>query len=168
MISRIIFVDIDGVLLSLNDHTTPGNAALLAKRPSGFLSGLRFSPDAVALLVKVTELSGAKLVLSSNWRRIWGADADALMRKLVAEGLHADLWHDDWYLSVLGLQPRKFDEIADWIDDHSPCRALIIDNESILPRKMQNVGIVVTDELHGFGLQEQHAAFEYFGIKVGG
>ena len=165
MISKIIFIDIDGVLFPVKDHVTPGNANLLAKRPSGFLGGLRFSPEAVALVVRLTELSGAKLVLSSNWRRIWGAHADGLMRKLVAEGLYVELWHDDWYLPVLGLQPRKFDEITDWIDDHSPCRALIIDDDPILRGEMQ-VGIIVTDEYQGFGLQEYRAACEYFGIEV--
>lgn len=166
MIRRIIFVDIDGVLLPLKDHATPGNAALLAQRPSGFLGDLRFSTDAVTLVVKLAEQSGAKLVLSSNWRWIWGADADALMRKLVAEGLSAELWHADWYLPVLGLQPRKFDEIADWIDDHSPCRALIIDDDPILRGKIQDIGIVVTEKYHGFGFQEYRAACEYFGIEV--
>ncbi|GAK73416.1 hypothetical protein RRU01S_38_00200 [Agrobacterium rubi TR3 = NBRC 13261] len=166
MTSKIIFIDIDGVLFPVKDHVTPGNAVLLAERQSGFLDGLRFKPEAVALVVKLAELSGAKLVLSSNWRRIWGSDADGLMRKLVAEGLPAELWHVDWYLPVLGLKPRKFDEIADWIGDHSPCRALIIDDDPILRGKIQNIGIVVTDEYHGFGFQDYRAACEYFGIEV--
>lgn len=170
MTSKIIFVDIDGVLLPLKDWTTPENSPLLKTRPSGFMQHLRFNREAVTLLVRLADLAGAKLVLSSNWRITWGPDADAIMRKLVAEGLRADLWHEDWYLPVLGIGGRKFDEIADWISDHSPCRALIIDDEEYTgPRLPAGVaGVIIVNEHEGYSFNEHPTACSFFGVEETG
>ena len=84
MTEKVIFIDIDGVLLPLKEWKTPENAAILKTRPEGFMQHIRFNAEAVRLVVRLADLAGAKLVLSSNWRRTWGPDSDALMRKLVA------------------------------------------------------------------------------------
>lgn len=165
MTENVIFIDIDGVLLPLKEWKTPENAAILKTRPEGFMQHIRFNAEAVRLVVRLADLSGAKLVLSSNWRRTWGPDSDALMRKLVAEGLREDLWHEDWFLPVLGLKPRKFDEIADWLDNHPPCRALVIDDEAYAgPPLPKPNGVIATDEREGYTASDDEAARGFFGV----
>lgn len=168
MTEKVIFIDIDGVLLSLEGCKSPENAALLKARPDGFMAHLCFDAEPVKLIVELADDAGAKLVLSSNWRRVWGGDGDALMTKLAAEGLREDLWHEDWYLPVLGLEPRKFDEIADWLNSHPPCFALVIDDEGYRgPPLIQGMaGVIVTDESVGYTASDDEAARIFFGVQA--
>ena len=166
-IENIIFVDIDGVLLPLKDCRSPENAALLRSRPDGFMGQLRFSAEAVRLLVRLADLVDARLVLSSNWRRSWGPDCDALMAKLVSEGLRPDLWHEDWFVSLWGLEPRKFDEVADWLDDHPDCKSLIVDDEVYRgPPLAAGMAVVLEiDAEEGYSRPDHLLACEYFGVE---
>ena len=166
MTENIIFVDIDGVLLPLNECRIWKNAALLRSRSTGFMQHLRFNAEAVRLLVCLADLAEAKLVLSSNWRRSWGPDSDALMDKLVSEGLRRDLWHEDWFVPLFGLEPRKFDELADWLDDHPPCKALIIDDEEYRgpPLVAGSAAVLQIDEKTGYTPADHKRACEFFGV----
>jgi len=164
---NIVFVDIDGVLLPLKDCRAPENAALLRSRPEGFMGQLRFSAEAVRLLVRLADLAEARLVLSSNWRRSWGPDSDALMAKLVSEGLRQDLWHEDWFAPLFGLEPRKFDEIADWLDDHPSSKALIIDDEVYRgpPLVAGKAAVLQINEEDGYSRPDHLLACEYFEVE---
>lgn len=164
---NIVFVDIDGVLLPLKDCRAPENAALLRSRPEGFMGQLRFSAEAVRLLVRLADLAEARLVLSSNWRRSWGPDSDTLMAKLVSEGLRQDLWHEDWFAPLFGLEPRKFDEIADWLDDHPSSKALIIDDEVYRgpPLAAGKAAVLQINEEDGYSRPDHLLACEYFEVE---
>lgn len=167
-IENIIFVDIDGVLLTLKDCRSPENAALLRSRPDGFMGQLRFNAEAIRLLVRLADLADARLVLSSNWRRSWGPDSDTLMEKLVSEGLRQDLWHEDWFAPLLGLEPRKIDEIADWLDDHPSSKALVFDDELERRRPPLPAGKAVVLEINaeeGYSRPDHLLACEYFGVE---
>ena len=56
---KIIFLDIDGVLNTISNW---------GSRPIE----KRFSPGCVAALNKITEHTGAKIVISSSWKNIMG------------------------------------------------------------------------------------------------
>lgn len=164
---NIVFVDIDGVLLPLKDCRAPDNAELLRSRPVGFMGQLRFSAEAIRLLVRLADLAEARLVLSSNWRRSWGPDSDALMAKLVSEGLRQDLWHENWFAPLFGLEPRKFDEIADWLDDHPSSKALIIDDEVYRgpPLAAGKAAVLQINEEDGYSRPDHLLACEYFEVE---
>lgn len=168
MTDKVIFLDIDGVLLSLEGCKTPHNAALIKAQAEGFMAHLRFDAEAVRLIVDLADDAGAKLVLSSNWRRTWGGDGDALMAKLISEGLRGDLSHEDWYLPVLGLRPRKFDEIADWLDSHPPCFALIIDDDGYAgpPLILKLTGVIETNKHVGYIASDDKASRKFFRVPV--
>lgn len=148
MTNTVIFVDIDGVLLPTKAWQMPENTPFLNARMADCAQRVRFWPEAISLLVRLADLSGAKLVLSSNWRRSWPHGRDALQQKLIAEGLRADLWHEDWFPEITGR--GKGAEIAEWIEYYRPDRALIIDDEGYQgPALAEGVAVVIrpnTDE----------------------
>ena len=118
------------------------------------------------MLVRLADLAQARLVLSSNWRRTWGPDSDALMKKLVSEGLRRNLWHRDWFVPLFGLEPRKYDELAEWLDDHAPCKALIIDDEYRgPPLAAGSAAVLQIDENEGYTLPDHLAACGFFEVE---
>ena len=56
---KIIFLDIDGVLNTVNNW-------------GGRPIEKRFSPECITALNRITEYTGAKIVISSSWRNIMG------------------------------------------------------------------------------------------------
>ena len=68
--SKILFLDIDGVLNTERQHDRCVN--LGADQVDNF--GYAFDPEAVANLKRIVEHTGADIVISSSWK-VWGLDA---------------------------------------------------------------------------------------------
>lgn len=168
MTERVIFIDIDGVLLPTRMWAAAENIRLVNAKVPDRAPLLRFDPGSIGLIVRLCRQSGARLVLASNWRRTWTFGEEALRLKLVAEGLSAELWHDEWMLPV--TKRGKWHELADWIEGRGIDEALIIDDEPFAGRDLSaaSVAQVIPDTDEGFGMMEYRAAGGFFGIDVSG
>lgn len=159
----VIFIDIDGPLLPRRMWAAAENIALLSERVSDRMPRLRLDPGCIGLLVRLCDLTGAHLILASNWRRTWPHEAMALRAKLVAEGLREDLWHEGWMLPVLprGGKPAELDA---WLDLYpGTSTALFVDDEPLpLPASVQQLSV---DPDEGFGMAAYRKALAAFGVS---
>jgi len=155
-----VFIDIDGPVLPLRMWAASENIRLLDEKVIDRSPRLRFDPGCVGLVVRLCELSNAQLVLASNWRRTWAHGLAALHAKLIAEGLRADLWHEDWMLPVVG---SKSSELASWLESNPIEAGAFIDNEPILTP--DPVRMITVSEADGFGLSAYRSALAVFGAK---
>lgn len=173
---RVVFLDIDGVLLSGRAWLLPANQLL--KVTIRTMSGLAavqqlaaevvFDPVAVELLNRVAEATGAGIVVSSSWRYIAGPLATR--RKLLEQKVREELMHADWACEMTGRGGNdKSRDIAKWLEDHPEVADhLVIDDEPCLvPGRTLPV-----DPLDGLGPREAAAMVRYFeardpGLGVG-
>ncbi len=116
--TRVLFLDIDGVILSGTAlHATGDNRHL--------------PPAAIALVNQVLDRTGAVVVVSSNWRM-----HDDCREMLAAAGLTR--LHDDWatptgrqMVGSIILGRTRGSEIQDWLDRHQETEAYaIVDDDS--------------------------------------
>lgn len=171
---RIIFIDIDGVLLPTRMWAAAENFRLLSKKvPVGERAPLlRFDPGSVGLLVRLCELSGAKLVLASNWRTTWQHGLEELRNKLTREGLESHLWHDHWHISE--TEGRIEIAYAEWLDWRvTPIQALIINDKPTGPIELQEqkiaqigpeIGEITPHVDDGLGIPEYRACLKFFRV----
>jgi len=93
-IMKIIFLDIDGVINTVKSVSNP------RVQPEGFTANLygvsKLDPDCVARLNKITNATGAKMVISSSWRILFD-DIELLAKYLHSEGVTGE---------IIGRTPR--------------------------------------------------------------
>src|SRR5688572_12211883 len=136
---KVIFLDIEGVLLNLGSQRLGGEA----------------DPQCVARLNALTEATGAALVVSSTWRSQGLDEITALLRGWGVTAPVAGITDDLSYLdltSPIGIQ--RGDEIGQWLDRHPDVEAFVIlddddDMAGLLPY------LVRTDT--DFGLTDEQA-----------
>lgn len=117
---RVLFLDMDGVVLSGEDLWASGRNRYLP-------------PDKIALVKEVCDRSGAIIVLSSTWR--FSDDTESQLRN---SGL---CLHRDWRTPMSGRIGSIFvgkcrgDEIAGWLVDHPEVEswAIVDDDSDMLP-----------------------------------
>lgn len=110
MRSKIIFLDVDGVLNSAQD---------------GFSINLE-TDNHLKLLEQLVKETGADIVLSSSWRMSFGCSfslSNTLISRLKEHGL-----------SILDITPEREDgdrglEIKEWLDKNPTKNILILDDE---------------------------------------
>jgi len=159
---RVLFLDIDGVLNHYNtyDGCQPGRIPV--------------APECMARLNNLVERSGAKVVISSSWRKFaaWTELAPALAREgLVAEviGETPDLINDPVWLAEWKSRNGTFyyerlergHEIRQWLADHPEVEEFVIlddgnDMGVLLP------WLVLTDPLHGLQYRDIDVALGLF------
>lgn len=153
MSAPIIFLDIDGVLI--NRKSFMGSEG---KKCSGLRA--RPDPDCVARLNRITEATGAKLVLSSSWRSTHDTHKGNLKenRKLLLRfGVQGELIgyteRLEYKEGSIFIAKQRGDEIQHWLDKNEcDSRFLIIDDDSdmgplLLHLIQTNFEIGLTDEL---------------------
>jgi len=79
---------------------------------------------------------------------------------MVAEGLRADLWHDNWMLPVFD---SKITELASWLASNSITAGVFIDNEPI--STPDPVRMITVSEDDGFGLSAYRSALNVFAVS---
>lgn len=104
---KVVFLDIDGVLNSEEYALSLGKGGMLG-----------INPEAVKILDRILEATGAKLVISSSWRG--SSDLLADIRSNVGE--------------YIGITPRlsgiRGSEVKAWLDDNPVDRYAILDDDS--------------------------------------
>ena len=145
---KIIFLDIDGVLVTRDSLTRWGQ---MQDKVRGYTM---LDPAPIKLLNDIIEKTGAKIVISSSWRI--GRTVEDLKKELKAGGLNTS--------TIIGMTPilhtGRGSEINAWIDDrygfHPPIviQFCIIDDDifDMDPLKEE----VVQTNMSG-GLMEIHA-----------
>lgn len=121
---RVLFLDIDGVLLCGED--------LQRTRDNRYLCR-----DRVALINEVCERTGAVVVVSSTWR-MWDHCRDLLL----AAGLRS--LHPDWRtgkgrkIGEIWIGAIRGEEIADWLAAHPEVSsyAIVDDDSDMLPEQL--------------------------------
>jgi hypothetical protein len=141
---RVIFLDIDGVLNSLNYEREIQN------HPATSDDYYNWNMDqrAVRRLNRIVEKTGAVVVVSSAWR----TDMGSVYNHLEAHGFTGKIVGSTPVLHRVGGVPRG-DEIQMWLDEHDAVEAFVIlddyaDMGALLPK------LVKTDPWHG--LQNEH------------
>lgn len=119
MKSKVLFLDIDGVLNTERQHDRCVN--LGADQVDNF--GYAFDPEAVANLKRIVEHTGADIVISSSWK-MWGLDAMQQMwarRELPGKviGITPNTDSDEMLLSIdldlMDIPAIKGSEIKEWL-----------------------------------------------------
>lgn len=126
---KYLFLDVDGVLNYDNCK---------ARAPSGCRG---ISDKKVKLLKQIIDATGAKIILSSDWRLDDGNDYQYLVKKLERESLHIYDKTIDINWSKRGL------EIEGWIDTHDVDGYVILDDTNFpdFSRGKLRDHLVITD-----------------------
>jgi hypothetical protein len=113
---RIVFIDIDGVLLSAKAWCLSANAEardmMLARKRLEALSRMTFDACAVALLNRLCEKTAAQLVIHSNWRRTVGARI--ARETLIRVGVEERNFHSE-FCCPLKLTSTKRHDVTAWL-----------------------------------------------------
>ena len=135
--TRIIFLDIDGVVLPVG-ACNDSEIETIIREPFQHLDTLatRASAGAIECLRKLATENGAKFVLISTWRGIF--PSDFVQSFLDRVGLF-DLFHEDWEAPMRGMPPRpnKGRDIGEWIGDHRVAQrdCIVIDDDDLALRE---------------------------------
>jgi hypothetical protein len=136
---RVIFLDIDGVLNSV-DWMMRGGSEIINYEDGG----TQLDPKAVTLLESIVKNSGAKVVISSTWRRMYGYEQVAVF--LRRHGFTGEVIGETPYF----YEPGKVrgDEIQAWLDEHPEVKYFaILDDDSDMAHLMGR--LVHTKYPHG-------------------
>lgn len=165
---RLVFIDIDGVLLSFRSWTTAHNAPLWRLPVAQRMKHLELDQTSIGLLVRLCDLAKAKLVLTSTWRKTWPHDLTALHDRLIEQGLRRDLWHSEWMVPV-SADRSKWQELAAWGGWSKDAVALIVDDElppeDVPPVIAEQATLLQADKYEGFGAYNHFDALEFFGVE---
>jgi len=170
---RVIFVDIDDVLLSARALVLRGNRQFLREQGLAVNSRLAaFDPIGIEMLNRIAELADARFVLSTSWRYSVGPSAtiDALKRN----GLSAAKFHPNPSCELRGTYADgaagKARDIAAWLDYHAEVEAWVtLDNDPslsvYLEKEVQGFrGLVIeVDPLVGISARNYSEALQHLG-----
>lgn len=121
---KIIFLDIDGVLNGDDWLTLTGCDT---SKPLSY-----FQPDCCARLQRILDATGAKVVISSSWRRMFSLDE---IRGFLAEsGVTADVI--DHTIVRFSMCYRAY-EIDRWLDENS-CEVYCVLDDIKMPEHRDN------------------------------
>ena len=117
----VIFLDIDGVLMTWEQAMT-----WVHIRNSRFQE---FKPEAVANLNRITNTTGAKIVISGTWRRVSRIENEDIFQHFKNQNIEAeviDITPDlNKYVNGIWQSKQRGDEIQDWMD-HNPVEGFVI------------------------------------------
>jgi hypothetical protein len=136
--SKIIFLDIDGVLNGIAYQ-------IAATEDPPFIDKSR-----LPILRDIIDKSGAQVVLSSSWKRGWEA------------GCGFDLAFRQAGIDIYDVTPnlgRKHTEITAWLKEHPDTESFVILDDAeggwgkLLPH------VIITDPIHEKGLENKHISY---------
>jgi hypothetical protein len=107
MTSKVLFIDMDGVIV-----TDKSNVGTIDK------TGFPCIPDksVINLINKICENTGAKIVISSMWRTFF--TELCLKMFLRSHGINGKYFHDDFYTKDFGGTIARGFEITEWLERH--------------------------------------------------
>ena len=126
---KMIFLDIDGVMNSKR------NALRLQAEGVSDKLMRQFDPEAVQCLNRILNDTGAQIVISSTWRRLWSLDS--LRSHFKEQGVERPE-------RIVGETPTVFSgcrgrEIELWLRDHDCDGFLILDDDSDMTPFMEKL-----------------------------
>lgn len=116
---KVIFLDIDGVLLPINDNTFADNLTHLE------ICKRRLSADAINALITILQFDNTKIVISSSWRHYMKSAKELLWD--ISFVSYDSEWSVTWIKNiwdcVIWKTPHatggwRSTEILLWIDEH--------------------------------------------------
>lgn len=137
---RVLFLDLDGVLVTKDTMTWP--MVPIPAACSGYLPFRRgfhqFHAESVKNLNRIVEATGAKIVISSSWRiGFWRPEQFKVLKNyLYYQGVEGEI------IGLTGRDPRgtgkRGHEIQDWLDEHPEVTSMVIlddntDMEHLMP-----------------------------------
>ena len=169
----IIFLDFDGPLLPARFHFIPPNNEILMEDYTGEYQDshekklkIKFDPVAIHALNRWTEVSDAKIVLSTHWSKY--ATKEQLIEYLKNNGfLYTDRIHEHWTTTKHKLWNRG-DEISYWLSSHrGEIKNYLIfeDDFSVLNHPHIDPKKVILANFHnGISWEQIFEGFEIFGV----
>lgn len=143
---KIIFLDIDGVLNSFKYDLERGEG-------DGDIDVTR-----LPLLKSLVDKTGARIVISSSWRKHW--DKDEIER--TPKGEEINLTFEKAGLSIYDKTPD--DEVVDgrtaqiklWLKEHREVSSFVIFDDAYFDWEDLDSCVVKTNPMIGRGLEEKH------------
>lgn len=146
MAARILFLDIDGVVL-------PDRARYLANQTKPVMKV--FDPCAVGLLNQVCHQRKLKIVIHSSWVRYWEGIADGaptVMDWCVGQGIKKGHFHEDPHTDE--TIHWRYDRIDDWLSRHKDVnRYVILDDDKPDDGWPRASHLILTDENEGITME---------------
>ena len=155
---KVIFLDVDGVLNSIDD--------LMEYREKNNITKTILYDDIadkrLELLKQLVEKTKAEIVISSSWRMGWIRNGkpkefnkEGLMYKLVSRLSDYGLKHIDVtpYLYDSNIRYYRGDEIREWLNQHPEVESFVILDDEDDMCEFTNTNLVQTSYDHGL-LQE--------------
>ena len=170
-VTRVIFIDIDDVLLTTRSLILPANRSLLKENShTPDFSRVVFDPVGIQMLNRMAELSEGRFVLSTHWRYTVGVGStlDALRRN----GLTMSLFHASPYCPLIGARADgltgKVRDISAWLEQHPEVSTwLILDNDHSLAVELATAaqGLAITVDPHiGISVRDYRLALDHLGV----
>lgn len=170
---KVIFLDIDGVLLPARARVLPENlrrlssivASVSMNLPRSERYPVDFDAIAVALVNRLCELSDARIVVHSDWRRV--SKGNWLHQHLIAQGILPSHLPEHWFALMDGLNSTKANDIHSWISKHRPESFVIIDDHPLdrfNPDPLTD-RLVLVDGVEGLLLRDYAKALELFDVE---
>ncbi len=127
---KVLFLDIDGVVLPRRAYFLPNQTRPLVKM---------FDPCAVALLNDACTSQKRQIVLHSSWIRTlyWDNTKDGdVVGHCIEQGIQSDLFHSDPYC---GRDIHwRYDRVEEWLLRHEEVDDFVIVDDEPLP-KLENL-----------------------------
>jgi len=146
MTTRVIFLDIDGVIVTPRVAMSQGRRSIAGT----FAAGESLDTIAVTAIAAVCA-SGVRIVVSSSWRKMEPQCRQILRAAGLEQFLHPD-WRtrDDRYV-MAGRLDRRGHQIADWLADHPEVRSyrIVDDADEMLP--LQSPYFILCHAYDGLG-----------------
>ena len=147
---KVVFLDLDGVMNIYQKGYTCVNG----------YPDQRITPEAVHYLNEITRITGAKIVVSSSWRRCYTIKKlrDMLNVQSGIQGEIIDVTPMDLWQRVQKLNVYRGDEIQYWLDQHPEVESFVILDDDddmchLLPKLVRTPGF-----RSGSGLSRKNAA----------
>lgn len=124
---KVVFLDIDGVLNY--EHFVRSNDGVsdnfnLMGRFEWYIS--MFNRNCVMQLNRILRETGAKVVLSSSWRKMF--DVETIQEFLEAKGFEGELIDKT---PNHGQRPCRGEEIQEWLEDHPEVEAFVVLDDAL-------------------------------------
>ena len=177
---KIIFLDIDGVLnvevyltafwdICKRINLARPQAASLRMDAMRDYYGNLFCPLACRRLAWITEITGAKIVISSTWRMNGLSEMQAMWkhREIAGEVIDVTPIHMNREgRSNLSFTERceRGNEIKEWLSLHPEVESYVIfdDDNDMLPEQINN--FIQTDEAYGITLKDAERAIQILSV----
>ncbi len=142
--TKIIFLDVDGVLNYVDCWNDPANAD----------KSIVFGKECVKQLNRIIKETGAKLVVSSNWR-LYKDHYDALIDKNIS-GIEGEfIGETPDLLPDISRETSRGLEIKEWLDEYDEdCKYIILDDVDDMD---DLIGQLVQTDFEGKGLTKEIA-----------